>query len=44
MVREGFDADLTAFGDDVMAVPADDLLALPVTLAVVGGRVEHEGP
>ena len=41
-VREGLDADLTAFGDDVMAVPAEALPSLPVTLTVVGGRVEHE--
>jgi hypothetical protein len=42
MVREGLDADLTAFADDVMALPAEALPQLPVTLTVVGGRVEHE--
>jgi hypothetical protein len=42
VVREGLDADLTAFADDVMAVPAEALPRLPVTLTVVGGRVEHE--
>jgi predicted amidohydrolase YtcJ len=44
LVREGFDADLTAFADDPLGVPADALLASPVTLTLVGGRVEHEGP
>ncbi|HSN91166.1 MAG TPA: amidohydrolase [Anaeromyxobacteraceae bacterium] len=41
-VREGLDADLTAFGEDVMAVPAEDLPRLPVVLTVVGGRVEWQ--
>jgi predicted amidohydrolase YtcJ len=42
MIREGFDADLTAFAEDVLAVPADELPSLPVTLTVVGGRVMHQ--
>jgi predicted amidohydrolase YtcJ len=42
VVREGLEADLTAFAGDVMAVPAEALPVLPVTLTVVGGRVEHE--
>jgi predicted amidohydrolase YtcJ len=42
MIREGFDADLTAFAGDVMAVPAAALRELPVRAAVVGGRVEFE--
>jgi predicted amidohydrolase YtcJ len=42
MIREGFDADLTAFAEDVRAVPADALPSLPVTLTVVGGRVVHQ--
>jgi predicted amidohydrolase YtcJ len=41
MVREGFDADLTAFGEDLLAVLPDELPQVPVTLAVVGGRVIH---
>jgi predicted amidohydrolase YtcJ len=43
MVREGMDADLTLFAGDVLACPAEALRALPVTHAIVGGRVEHEG-
>lgn len=42
MLREGFDADLTAFAGDVMAVPAAALRELPVRAVVVGGRVELE--
>jgi predicted amidohydrolase YtcJ len=44
MIREGMDADLTAFGGDVLAVPADELPRLPIRLTVVGGRVEFETP
>ncbi|HLL52641.1 MAG TPA: amidohydrolase family protein, partial [Myxococcaceae bacterium] len=44
MIRVGMDADLTAFGGDVMAVPVDALPKLPIRLTVVGGRVEHEKP
>jgi predicted amidohydrolase YtcJ len=43
MVREGMDADLTLFGADVAACPAEGLRELAVTHTVVGGRVEH-GP
>ncbi|ABS26220.1 amidohydrolase [Anaeromyxobacter sp. Fw109-5] len=42
MIREGFDADLTAFAADVLSVPASALPALPVTHAIVGGRLERE--
>jgi predicted amidohydrolase YtcJ len=42
MIREGRDADLTAFAEDVLAVPADELPSAPVALTVVGGRVVHE--
>jgi predicted amidohydrolase YtcJ len=42
MVREGFDADLTAFAEDLLAVPPYALPSLPVTLTVVGGRVVFE--
>ena len=42
MIREGFDADLTAFEEDVLAVPAEALPALPVTHTIVGGRVEFD--
>jgi predicted amidohydrolase YtcJ len=41
-VRVGFDADLTAYGGDVLRVPPEDLRDLPVTLAVVGGRIVHQ--
>ncbi len=40
MIREGLDADLTAFAGDVMAVPLAALRGLPLRAVVVGGRVE----
>ncbi len=40
MLREGFDADLTAFSRDVMAVRANELPRVTVTQTIVGGRVE----
>jgi predicted amidohydrolase YtcJ len=42
-VREGMDADLTLFAGDVLACPPEALRALPVTHAIVGGRIEHRG-
>ncbi|WP_242355716.1 amidohydrolase [Anaeromyxobacter sp. SG64] len=42
MIREGYDADLTAFAGDVLAVPASALPALPVTHTMVGGRIAFE--
>jgi hypothetical protein len=42
MIREGYDADLTAFAGDVLAVPESALAGLPVTHAIVGGRLELE--
>ena len=41
VVREGFDADLTIFGRDVMELHVDELPAVPVVATVVGGRVEY---
>ncbi len=41
MVREGLDADLTAFDGDVASVPAAGLRELGVTWVLVGGRVER---
>jgi predicted amidohydrolase YtcJ len=43
MIREGFEADLTAFAEDLLALPADAIPGLPVTLTLVGGRVAFEG-
>jgi predicted amidohydrolase YtcJ len=40
-LKEGSDADLTAFGGDVMTVPAAELHELAVLYTVVGGRVEY---
>ncbi|ONI86965.1 amidohydrolase [Actinosynnema sp. ALI-1.44] len=40
-VREGFRADLTVFGGDPLACPAEELADLPVALTVVDGRVAH---
>jgi predicted amidohydrolase YtcJ len=42
MLREGLDADLTVFAEDVRAVPPDALPALTVTHAIVAGRVVFE--
>jgi predicted amidohydrolase YtcJ len=42
-IREGFDADLTVFGRDVMAVHADELRTVPVAATIVGGRVVYAG-
>jgi len=41
-IREGFDADLTAFAGDVLAVPAERLPDLAVTHTIVAGRVAFE--
>ncbi|GEJ57350.1 amidohydrolase [Anaeromyxobacter diazotrophicus] len=41
VLQPGADADLTAFGGDVLEVPAERLGQLPVVATVVGGRVEH---
>jgi predicted amidohydrolase YtcJ len=43
MIREGFEADLTVFGQDVFDVHANELTSVPVTATVVAGRVEHAG-
>jgi predicted amidohydrolase YtcJ len=42
MIREGWDADLTAFAGDLLATPATGLARVPVTHAIVGGRIELE--
>ena len=42
-IREGFDADLTVFGRDVMTVHVDELAELPLAATVVGGRVAFAG-
>jgi len=41
VLREGGDADLTLFGEDLLAVPADALPDVPVLATVVAGRLEH---
>jgi predicted amidohydrolase YtcJ len=41
MIKEGFDADLTTFGEDLLAVDASALASVKVTATVVGGRVVH---
>jgi hypothetical protein len=40
VIREGMDADLTAFAGDLLAAPADELRAMPLAHVVVGGRLE----
>ena len=42
-IREGFDADLTVFGRDVMTVHVDELPHVPLAATVVGGRVVFAG-
>lgn len=42
MIREGFDADLTLFAEDVLAAPVEALPGLTVTATVVAGRVVYE--
>jgi len=39
VIREGFDADLTLFAEDVLAVDAEELRQLPITHTIVGGEV-----
>jgi len=41
MVREGMDADLTLFSEDLAACPAERLREVAVTHTIVGGTVEH---
>ncbi len=43
MVREGLDADLTLFSEDVGACPAERLRDVAVTHTIVGGRAEYAG-
>jgi predicted amidohydrolase YtcJ len=40
-IRVGFDADLTGFQGDVMAVPASELARLPIAFTMVAGKLEH---
>ena len=42
MIREGYDADLTAFDGDILGVAPDGLERIGVALTVVGGRVEYQ--
>jgi predicted amidohydrolase YtcJ len=42
-IREGFDADLTVFARDVMAVHVDELPQVPIAATVVRGRVVYAG-
>ena len=43
LIREGFDADFTVFGRDIMEVHVDELPSVPVTATVVGGNVVYAG-
>jgi predicted amidohydrolase YtcJ len=43
MIREGYDADLTLFGDDVLEVDERQLPRMRIVATVVGGRIEHRG-
>jgi predicted amidohydrolase YtcJ len=44
IIREGFDADLTVFARDVMAVHVDEIRSVAVVATVVGGQVAHANP
>jgi predicted amidohydrolase YtcJ len=41
MIREGFDADLTAFGADLAQVPVDALARTPITHTIAAGRIVY---
>jgi predicted amidohydrolase YtcJ len=41
VIREGLDADLTLFAEDVLAVPAEALPGVAVTHTIVGGRIAY---
>ncbi|HXH83345.1 MAG TPA: amidohydrolase family protein [Candidatus Tectomicrobia bacterium] len=41
MLTRGRRADLTVVGADPLAVPVDELAAMPVRLTMVGGQVVH---
>ncbi len=40
-IAPGFDADLTVFASDPMAVPGREIASIPVVLTLVGGKVAH---
>lgn len=40
-IKEGYRADLTGLQEDPLVVAPDDLVAVPITLTVVAGRVVH---
>ncbi|HWK28268.1 MAG TPA: amidohydrolase [Solirubrobacter sp.] len=42
MLRAGYRADLTGFGDDPRALGPADLLDVPIVLTVVDGKVVHQ--
>jgi predicted amidohydrolase YtcJ len=42
-IAEGFDADLTVFGRDILDVHVDELPQVPIAATVVAGRVVHAG-
>lgn len=42
-IAEGFDADLTVFGRDLMDARADEFPRIPIAATVVAGRVVHAG-
>jgi predicted amidohydrolase YtcJ len=41
VLREGCDADLSVFGEDILDLPVERLPEVPILATVVGGRVEH---
>ena len=43
LIREGFDADFTVFGRDIMEVHVDELPFVPVTATVVSGNAVYAG-
>jgi predicted amidohydrolase YtcJ len=40
MIKEGYDADASAFGEDIMEVRPEELASLVVTMTMVGGKIE----
>ena len=41
MIRAGYDADLTAFAVDLMAIDAEEVPRAPIQAVIVGGRLEY---
>jgi predicted amidohydrolase YtcJ len=43
-IAPGMQADLVVFPKDLNAIPPQDLLSLPVTMTIAGGRITYQNP